>query len=87
MRDRQPEREDRGKREARIDPNGGACPWAGHRPDPGDAGQKIKGKTRHILVDTVGLLLNTAVHPADISDRDGGYQRPQFQAALTEVLP
>ncbi|WP_092937920.1 IS5 family transposase [Rhizobium sp. 9140] len=37
-----------------------------------DAGKKIKGKKRHILVDTVGLLLNALVHPADIQDRDGG---------------
>ena len=28
--------------------------------------------TRHILVDTVGLLLHAVVHPADIQDRDGG---------------
>ena len=27
---------------------------------------------RHILVDTVGLLLHAKVHPADIQDRDGG---------------
>ncbi|MDT6942479.1 IS5 family transposase [Brucella pseudogrignonensis] len=37
-----------------------------------DAGKKIKGKKRHILVDTVGLLLHALVHPADIQDRDGG---------------
>src|SRR5271168_2759565 len=34
--------------------------------------RKIKGKKRHILVDTVGLLLHAIVHPADIQDRDGG---------------
>jgi putative transposase len=37
-----------------------------------DAGKKIKGKKRHILVDTVGLLLHAIVHPADIQERDGG---------------
>ena len=37
-----------------------------------DAGKKIKGKKRHILVDTAGLLLHAIVHPADIQDRDGG---------------
>ena len=37
-----------------------------------DAGKKIKGKKRHILVDTIGLLLHAVVHPADIQDRDGG---------------
>jgi len=34
--------------------------------------KKIKGKKRHILVDTLGLLLHAVVHPADIQDRDGG---------------
>src|SRR4030095_1336988 len=33
---------------------------------------KIKGKKRHVLVDTLGLLLHAIVHPADIQDRDGG---------------
>src|SRR5262249_21441952 len=37
-----------------------------------DAGKKIKGKKRHVLVDTLGLLLHAIVHPADIQDRDGG---------------
>src|SRR5712672_3326541 len=57
---RQPEREKRRKRGAFIDPHGY------------DAGKKIKGKKRHILVDTLGLLLHAIVHPADIQDRDGG---------------
>src|SRR6202022_1382984 len=65
---RQPKREKRRKRGACIDPHGY------------DAGKKrqrrrcaeIKGKKRHILVDTVGLLLHAIVHPADIQDRDGG---------------
>ena len=59
-RHRQPEREKRGKRGRCIDPHGY------------DAGKKIKGKKRHILVDTIGLLLHALVHPADIQDRDGG---------------
>ena len=37
-----------------------------------DAGKKIKGKKRHILVDTQGLLLHALVHSAEIQDRDGG---------------
>ena len=45
---------------AKIDPHGY------------DAGKKIKGKKRHILVDTEGLLLHALVHSADIQDRDGG---------------
>jgi putative transposase len=36
-----------------------------------DAGKKVKGRKRHILVDTLGLLLAVVVHPADIQDRDG----------------
>src|SRR6516225_11179217 len=35
-------------------------------------GKKIKGKKRHILVDTQGLLMHAIVHSADIQDRDGG---------------
>ena len=37
-----------------------------------DAGKKIKGKKRHILVDTQGLLMHAIVHGADVQDRDGG---------------
>jgi putative transposase len=37
-----------------------------------DAGKKINGKKRHILVDMLGLLIQGLVHPADIQDRDGG---------------
>ena len=36
-----------------------------------DAGKKIKGRKRHILVDSLGLLLEVKVHPGDIQDRDG----------------
>jgi putative transposase len=42
---------------------GGACGY--------DAGKKIKGRKRHILVDTMGLLLLVVVHVASIQDRDG----------------
>ena len=46
----------------------------GPRIDPSgyDAGKKIKGKKRHVLVDTQGLLMHAIVHAADIQDRDGG---------------
>jgi len=36
-----------------------------------DAGKKVTGRKRHILVDTLGLLLNVVVHPANLQDRDG----------------
>ena len=37
-----------------------------------DAGKKIKGRKRHILVDTLGLIISVIVHSAGIQDRDGG---------------
>lgn len=36
-----------------------------------DAGKKIKGRKRHLLTDTEGLLLDVVVHSAGIQDRDG----------------
>ncbi len=36
-----------------------------------DAGKKICGRKRHILVDALGLVLAVVVHPANIQDRDG----------------
>ncbi len=36
-----------------------------------DAGKKVKGRKRHILVDTLGFLLLVVVHVANIQDRDG----------------
>jgi transposase len=60
LRDRQPKCEKRGKGGRRIDPSGY------------DAAKKVNGKKRHILVDTLGLLLHAIVHPANIQDRDGG---------------
>ena len=36
-----------------------------------DAGKKVSRRKRHIVVDTMGLLLAVAVHPANIQDGDG----------------
>jgi putative transposase len=36
-----------------------------------DAGKKIVGRKRHLLVDTDGLILKVRVHAADVQDRDG----------------
>lgn len=36
-----------------------------------DAAKKVKGRKRHILTDTNGLLVAATVHAADIQDRDG----------------
>ncbi len=36
-----------------------------------DGGKKIKGRKRHIIVDTLGLLVGVVVHTADIGERAG----------------
>lgn len=36
-----------------------------------DAGKKIQGRKRHLLVDTSGLLRDVVVTAADVDDRDG----------------
>jgi transposase len=56
---RQPERQGSSKRGASLDPQGF------------DAGKKVTGRKRHILVDTLGLLLGVSVLPANVQDRDG----------------
>lgn len=45
-----------------------------------DAGKKINGRKRHIVVDTIGLMVGLVVHAADIQDRDGA------PAALKTIL-
>jgi putative transposase len=40
----------------------------------------VKGRKRHIVVDTMGLLLAVVVHAADIQDRDGA------KLVLTKLL-
>jgi putative transposase len=37
-----------------------------------DGGKKITGRKRHILVDTLGMLLMVVVHGADVQDYEGG---------------
>jgi putative transposase len=36
-----------------------------------DSGKQVKGRKRHLLVDTEGLVLRAVVHPANLMDRDG----------------
>lgn len=36
-----------------------------------DAGKRIKGRKRHILTDTTGLVVAAMVHAASVQDRDG----------------
>ena len=49
-----------------------------------DAGKKIKGRKRHILTDTGGLLVGAIVHTADIQDRDGA---PDVLASIRTSFP
>lgn len=36
-----------------------------------DGGKKVKGRKRHLLVDTLGLVIAVVVHTAGMQDRDG----------------
>jgi transposase len=56
--------------------SGGPCGY--------DAGKKVKGRKRHILTDTMGLLVAAIVHTADIQDRDGA---PLLLASIRNRLP
>lgn len=49
-----------------------------------DAGKKINGRKRHILTDTIGLLIGLIVHTADIQDRDGA---PALLASIRHTHP
>lgn len=49
-----------------------------------DAGKKIKGRKRHILTDTQGLLVGAIVHTADIQDRD---RAPDVLASIRHSFP
>ena len=49
-----------------------------------DAGKKVMGRKRHIVVDTLGLLIAAVVHAADIQDRDGA---PVLLAQIRKAFP
>ena len=49
-----------------------------------DAGKKIKGRKRHIITDTLGLMLFVLVHGADVQDRDGA---PDLLKAIRYRFP
>jgi transposase len=54
---------------------------AGHGGEVGyDAGKRIKGRKRHLVVDTLGLVLGVLVTPANTTERDGA------KAVLLRVL-
>ncbi len=53
-----------------------------------DGHKRVKGRKRHILVDTLGLLITSRVGPANVSDRRAGERllaglRPLFPAIRT----
>lgn len=43
--------------------SGGVCGF--------DVGKKVKGRKRHIVTDTLGRMVGSLVHGADVQDRDG----------------
>jgi len=49
-----------------------------------DAGKKINGRKRHVVVDTIGLLFGLVIHAADIQDRDGA---PAVLASIRKSCP
>lgn len=49
-----------------------------------DGGKKVNGRKRHLVVDTLGLVVALKVHAANISDRDGA---PLVLATLPERFP
>lgn len=57
-----------------------------HSPQGGesgfDAGKKVKGRKRHLLVDTLGLLLAVSVTAASVQDRDGAH--PVMSSGLSK---
>ncbi|TYB86097.1 IS5 family transposase [Oceaniovalibus sp. ACAM 378] len=49
-----------------------------------DAGKRIKGRKRHIVTDTTGLLVGLELHSAGIQDRDGA---PDVLKAIATRYP
>jgi transposase len=49
-----------------------------------DGGKKLSGRKRHLLVDTLGLVVQALVHPADLQDRAGA---PRLLRSAANTLP
>lgn len=49
-----------------------------------DAGKKVKGRKRHIVTDTLGLMVGLVAHAADIQDRDGA---PAVLKSIRHAFP
>ena len=50
-----------------------------------DGGKKVKGRKRHLLVDTQGLVLKARVHSAKVQDREG--IKHLLELAMRDRLP
>lgn len=53
-------------------------------PHGSDGAKKLAGRKRHLLVETLGVLLRVLVPPADLPDRAGA---PGLLMAVAEALP
>src|SRR3712207_5864935 len=51
-----------------------------------DGAKKVKGRKRHLLVDTQGLVLEARVHNANVTDRDGIKKLP-LEPSSSDRLP
>lgn len=49
-----------------------------------DGAKKLSGRKRHLLVDTLGLVIKALVHPADLQDRAGA---PRLLLSVADTLP
>jgi len=57
-----------------------------------DGGKKVQGRKRHIVTDTLGLLMAIVIHGADIQDREGAklvieqlrYKFPRLEKILAD---
>ena len=49
-----------------------------------DAGRKVKGRKRHSVPDTLGLMVGLVAHAADIQDRDGA---PAVLGSIRHAFP
>jgi putative transposase len=47
----------------------------------------VKGRKRHLLVDTLGLVLRVLVHPADVPDQEGGQWLLEAKHELVQTFP
>jgi len=49
----------------------------------------VKGRKRHLLVDTLGLVVGAVVHAADVQDRDGAklvFEKVRFACSRLETV-